>query len=133
MDCTKILNIVGDIASIITVFGGGYGLYTWCKSRWAKIRITEYERSDQCLFMIVIINEGPADAYNVKISSASRYKIETSQYISKLQPGEAGQIGFAFRGTTKALPLYLHWTDKMGRHKKKQVITLHTIYEFTDK
>lgn len=123
MDCTKILNIVGDIASIITVFGGGYGLYTWCKSRWAKIRITEYERSDQCLFMIVIVNEGPADAYNVKISSASRYKIETSQYISKLQPGEAGQIGFAFRGTTKALPLYLHWTDKMGRHKKKQIIT----------
>ena len=89
MKCVEILNIIGNIASIITVMGGAYGLYKWISTRKAQIQATKYEHSDQGLFILFVYNNGPADAYNVKITSASfKHPIQTSAYIPKLESGE---------------------------------------------
>lgn len=124
MECTEVLNIIGNIASIITVVGGIYGLCTWIGSRKAKIIATKYEHSDQGLFILFVYNNGPADAHNIKISAASyKHPIQTAAYIPKLEQGEEGQIGFSYRGTTPSLPLIISWYDKMGHHKKRVAIT----------
>ena len=124
MECTEVLNIIGNIASIITVVGGIYGLCTWIGSRKAKIAVTKYEHSDQGLFILFVYNNGPADAHNIKISAASyKHSIQTAAYIPKLEQGEEGQIGFSYRGTTSSLPLIISWNDQMGRHKKHITIT----------
>lgn len=124
MECTKVLNIIGNIASIITVVGGIYGFCKWVSSRKAKIIATKYEHSDQGLFILFVYNNGPADAHNIKISAASyKHPIQTAAYIPKLEQGEEGQIGFSYRGTTPSLPLIISWYDKMGHHKKRVAIT----------
>ena len=68
-------------------------------------------------------NKGLADAHNIKISSTSRNQIQTAAYIPTLQPGEEGQIGFSFRQTATRLPINIYWTDGMGQHKKRTIIT----------
>ena len=124
MDWKEVLDIIGAIASIITVIGGIYGLCKWISSRKARIIANKYEHSDQCLFILLVYNNGPADAYNVKISASSyKHPIQTAAYIPKLQQGEEGQLGFAYRGATSSLPLYIYWTDKIGHHKKRITIT----------
>lgn len=123
MTWTDILNIIGDIASIITVIGGVYGLCKWIKFRKSNITVTKYHSSDQCLFILYVYNNGLADAHNIKISSTSKYQIQTAAYISTLLPGEEGQIGFSFRQKATRLPIYIHWTDGMGHHKKRINIT----------
>ena len=122
MDCENILHNIGDVASIMTVIGGLYGLIKWIQSRQAKVILTEYKHSDQCLYIAYVYNKGLATAYNIKITSASKYKIETSAYIPCLQPSEQGQLGFAFRQKISSIPIYIRWTDGMGRHKKRIVI-----------
>ena len=124
MECTEVLNIIGNIASIITVVGGIYGFFFFFCSRKAKIISTKYLHSDQGLFILFVYNNGPADAHNIKISTASyKHPIQTAAYISKLEQGEDGQIGFSYRGTTPSLPLIISWYDKMGHHKKRVAIT----------
>lgn len=124
MECTEVLNIIGNIASIITVVGGICGFCKWVSSRKAKIIATKYEHSDQGLFILFVYNNGPADAHNIKISSASyKHPIQTAAYIPKLEQGEEGQIGFSYRGTTSSLPLIISWNDQMGRHKKHISLT----------
>lgn len=122
MTWTDILNIIGNIASIITVIGGVYGLCKWIKFRKANIIATKYQSSDQCLFILYVYNKGLADAHNIKISSTSRYQIQTAAYIPTFQPGEEGQIGFSFRQMVTRLPIYIYWTDGMGQHKKRIII-----------
>lgn len=119
MDCANILNIIGNIASIITVIGGIYGLCKWVSSRKAKIKVTQYRRDERYIYILYICNDGPADAYNIKISAASKYEVETGAYISKLSLGEEGQLGFAFRQPVSLLSVYIHWADGMGWHKKR--------------
>ncbi len=123
MNCTAVLNMIGNIASIITVIGGTYGLCQWIKSRKANIIANKYHNSDQGLFILYVYNEGLAEAHDIKISSVFNFSIQTSAYISKLLPGEEGQIGFSFRHEVTKLPIYIHWTDGMGRHKKRVNIT----------
>lgn len=124
MDWKGILDIIGNIASIITVIGGAYGLCKWISTRKAHIQATKYEHSDQGLFILFLYNNGPADAHNIKISSASyKHPIQTAAYIPKLEQGEERQIGFSYRGTTSSLPLIISWNDQMGRHKKHISLT----------
>ena len=52
MDWKGILDIIGNIASIITVMGGVYGLCKWISTRKAHIQATKYEHSDQGLFIL---------------------------------------------------------------------------------
>lgn len=66
MDCENILHIIGDVASIITVIGGLYGLIKWIQSRQAKVILTEYKHSDQCLYIAYVYNKGLATAYKAK-------------------------------------------------------------------
>lgn len=120
----EVLDIIGSIASIITVIGGAYGLCKWISSRKAHVLATKYEHSDQGLFILFVYNNGPADACNVKITTASfKHPIQTAAYIPKLEQGEEGQLGFAYRGNTSSLPVTIHWTDKIGHHKKRITIT----------
>ena len=42
MTWTDILNIIGNIASIITVIGGVYGLCNWIKQQNTKVQINVY-------------------------------------------------------------------------------------------
>lgn len=124
MDWKGILDIIGNIASIITVIGGAYGLCKWISTRKAQIQATKYEHSDQGLYILFVYNNGPVDAYNVKITTASfKHPIQTAAYIPKLEQGEEGQLGFSYRGNTSSLPVTIHWTDKIGHHKKRITIT----------
>lgn len=77
MTWTDILNIIGNIASIITVIGGVYGLCKWIKFRKANIIATKYQSSDQCLFILYVYNKGLADAHNIKYRPLQdiRYKL----------------------------------------------------------
>ena len=118
MDWTEVLNIIGNIASIITVIGGVYGLVKWIKSREAKIKVVRYEK-DSPFYYVFLYNEGSADADNVRISAASKYNIETSAYIPKILPSEDGQLSFCLRQPVPSLPIKIHWTDGMGRHCKR--------------
>lgn len=38
------------------------------------------------------------------------------------EQGEQGQLGFAYIGKASSLPVTIHWTDKMGYHKKRITI-----------
>lgn len=117
MNCTDVLHIIGDIASIITVIGGGYGLCKWIKSRKAEIVVTKLSHSDRDLYNLRLYNNGPASAYNIKITSSSG--VETGAIIVELPPYKEGQLGFAYQMPVSSLTIKITWRDGLGYHKKK--------------
>lgn len=120
MSWNEVLNIIGNVASIITVIGGLYGLYTWIKTRKAKVVALYYTRSEQHIFILYIYNEGPCEARNVRLSGGN---IESHAFIQELQPGQEGQLSFAYYQPTTALPIKIHWRDDMGGHSKRIKLT----------
>ena len=120
MSCTEILNIVGDVASIITVVGGIYGLCKWIKSREAKIKVGGYKQEESNIYQLYLRNDGLCEATNVKIWGKD---IETAAVIPNLKPEAEGQLGFGYRKSLSTLPITIYWTDKMGSHKKRTKLT----------
>lgn len=118
MDC-ECLNIVGNIASIITVIGGVYGFCKWVKSRQARPIATKYH-SERNSYILYIRNEGLADARNIKITDS---KVQSYSNIAKLQPDEEQQISFTYSQQSSSLSLKIRWTDGMGNHTKRIAIT----------
>ena len=115
MDCTNILHIIGDIASIITVIGGIYGFCRWVKTRRANVVALYYTRSEQHIYMLYVYNEGLCEAHDVKLAGAN---IESHAFISALQPGEEKQLSFECNLQIAALPIRLYWRDAMGGPSK---------------
>lgn len=116
MSWNEVLNIIGNIASIITVIGGLYGLNTWIKTRKAKVVALYYTHSEQHIFMLYIYNEGPCEARNVRLSGGN---IESHAFIQELQPGQEGQLSFSYYQPTTTSPIKIHWRDDMGGHCKR--------------
>lgn len=120
MNFKEVLDIIGSLASIITVIGGLYGLYTWIKTRKAKVVAHYYTRSEQHIFILYVYNEGPCEARNVRLSGGN---IESHAVIPALQPGQEGQLSFECHLRTTALPIKIHWRDDMGGHCKRIKLT----------
>ena len=113
MNGKEFLDIIGNVASIVTVIGGGYGFCKWIKSFKAKIVVVDYE-NDSPFHYIHIVNKGLAAAYEIRLCN-----VESAQVIDQLLPGEAGQLSFASRMPASRSTVKISWRDGMGNHKKR--------------